>query len=396
MDKNTPLIVLAVTLFTTAVLAQEAPKQKEAPAPQAPHRMEADPPKPDVKTPPKKEEEPQAEPPPEPPPKKVEPPKDRRIVMLLEPAGKSDGAQTGQLIDLLGMNFERRGVTRIRMIAPFDKMSLKNGLDNYDVVRKDMVQDASLVRWAEHETALNRSLLALRGALGAAPLDALVGIYQGFVATRLKDGDSRMAEDYLLTAMHLNPNLTERDFFGQRDSIALFKSVRATLAARSLASVRVETRPRGAEVYVGDVLKGHTPMALKDLKQGTHLIRIKKDGYYSHGWMTDLNPSVSMTLSHKLRPMPGQSKVTAWVKLLHKPKGWKRGGPKMLEAIAGVKRIFNATDVVVAKVKRTKKGYVIKGSYAPWGKEPGPLETEAAIDASLLRRISTMTYEWVP
>ncbi len=336
------------------------------------------------------------------PPAKTPPPKaekeelKRTVALILEPARKRDADRVGQLTNLLVQALTRRKIDRARLLAPYDPTALANGRRDLSEARKDVAGDHRMQRAAEHEQKLMRGLLGLKSALGAATVDELVDAYRGLALTRLADGDRRLASAYMMTAIHMKPGLKEQDFFGRAELKDLFREVKASYNLLKVFQVRVETQPSGAEVYVGDKLKGYTPLSVDGLKQGAHLLRVRKDGYYSHGWLAETHPGGRLTLSHNLRPIAGRAKLVEWVRTLQNTRTWKRNPEQITAAAAGIRRLLRCTDVVVAKVKRTSKAYVLKGAVAPHGKDPAQVDLKIPVNAELLKRVNVLTYEWVP
>lgn len=319
----------------------------------------------------------------------------RQVALILEPARRADAGRVGQLTNLIVAALEKRGIARARLIGPFDRMSLERGRQTLAEARAMLATDHRLQRAAEEERLLMGALLALKGALGAVDRAELIEAYRGLAATRLAQSDRRLASDYLLAAIHLNPDAPERELFGNTDLRGLYRQLKSSYVMLGVSEVRVETIPPGAEVYVGDTLRGYTPLAVNGLKEGTQLIRVKSDGFYSHGWLTDLRTGSNLTLSHRLRPMGGRARLEGWLRTLRNPRSWRR--PAGIQgAVAGVRRLLGTEDIVVAAVRRTRDAYVIHGTSAPAGKEPVPVDLSIPVNADLLQRVSVLTYEWYP
>lgn len=96
----------------------------------------------------------------------------------------------------------------------------------------------------------------------------------------------------------------------------MFCELRVIMSIGSVTKVRIEFCLFGAEVYLGDVFKGYMLLMLEGLKYGTQFICIKKDGYFSHGWLVDFSLAMFLILSHKLRLLLGRARVIGWVKIL--------------------------------------------------------------------------------
>lgn len=337
------------------------------------------------------------------PPAKADPPKKqvetsvvRTVALVLEPFGRADANRVSQFTNLVVAAFDKRKISRTRLIGPYDPMALGRGRLALKEARKALAGDHAMQRWADHEAKLTQALLGLKSGLGTATVDELVEVYVGLASTRLADGAKRFAEQYMVSALNLNPALEERDFFGRDGLKALYREVRSSVRMRPVGSVRVATKPAGAEVYVGDVLKGYSPLTLDTVKTGTQLVRVRKDGYYTHGWLADVREGGKAELGHDFRPIGGKAKLESYIKTLHDKRAWKRSPEKIEAAAEGIKRLLRCTDVVVARVKRTKSAYVLKGAVAPHDKEAALLDLTVEVNAELLKRVDVLTFEWVP
>lgn len=329
----------------------------------------------------------------EPPPA----PEKRRVALILQPASKRDAGKVAQLTKLLTTAFVKRGMERTRFLAPYDPHALAEARQLLREVRKDMVGDHNMRRAVEHEGKLIRVLLGLKSGLGAATTEELLEVYKGLAGTRLSDGDRRMAEDYMTAVINLKPSLHEKDFLGRGVVKDLLRDVRATEQMRKTTAVRVETKPSGAEVYNGDTFVGYSPITVSGIKTGTRLIRVKRDGFFTHGWLVDAPAGKPTKLTHSLRPVGGRSRFEKMTKTLLSKKTWKHDLPKDAAIAAqDLCRLFRADDIIVATVKRTKTGYTLLGATAARGREPIRLEVEIPVDAELLKRIDVLTYEWTP
>ena len=320
----------------------------------------------------------------------------RRIGLLLVPERSSDAARVGQLTTLLTTELERRGVERARMIGPYDPTALSEGRTLLSEARTVLSSDHRMQRASESEGLLTRAFFGLKSALGDATLEELTEVHVGMAMTRLADGDRRLASSYLRTAMNLNAELAEGDFFGNSAMRDLFRELKAGASTLGSGSVRVQTEPAGAEVYLGDELKGYSPLSL-ELTQGTHLIRILKDGYYTYGWLTEVRSSPT-TLRKDLQPMGGRSRLAQHVTYLRSSRNWRRRSSEeaRTEAAAGIRRLLRCTDLVVATVRRTRDAYRLSGAIAPQGQAVERLQLELAVDATLLDRIRVLAVEWAP
>jgi hypothetical protein len=76
----------------------------------------------------------------------------------------------------------------------------------------------------------------------------------------------------------------------------------AARGAKAAASLRVESRPPGANVLVDDRLVGKTPLQVGDLGPGEHAVRLELDGYSAWTASVNLKAGESRRLAASLDP----------------------------------------------------------------------------------------------
>jgi hypothetical protein len=322
----------------------------------------------------------------------------RRAALIIEPARSKDAPQVGQLTLLMEAELARRGIVRGRLLGSFDTMGLATGRRQLGAARELLAADHDVKDPEGIERAFMGALLNLKSSLGSVRVAELVETYLGLAATRLAQKDERLSRAYLITALNLDSSLDDNSFFGARTLRERFREVRAAHFARGandVGAVKLTSSPSGAEVYVSDRLMGYTPMALSGLAPGTQLIRLRREGYYEHGFLASVAVNRTVELRHSLKPMGGRAKLAKWMKVLEKKRSWKK--PEVVaEAARGVARLLRVSDVIVAKVRRTRTGYRLTGALMPRGQAPQRLDLEIPLDASLLDRVRSLLARAVP
>ncbi|MFT5434446.1 MAG: hypothetical protein ACI9OJ_005159 [Myxococcota bacterium] len=322
----------------------------------------------------------------------------RRAALIIEPARPKDAPQVGELTQLMEAELARRGIVRGRLLGSFDTMGLATGRRQLDVARAMLAADHDVKDPEAIEGAFMSALLNLKSSLGSVRVAELVETYLGLAATRLAQQDERLSREYLITALNLDSSLDDKSFFGARTLRERFRQVRAAHTARGaddVGAVKLKSSPSGAEVYVSDRLMGYTPMTLSGLAPGTQLIRLRREGYYEHGFLAAVAVNRTVELRHSLKPMGGRAKLSKWMKLLEKKRSWKK--PVVVtEAARGVARLLRVSDVIVAKVRRTRTGYRLTGALMPRGQAPQRLDLEIPLDATLLDRVRSLLARAVP
>ncbi len=170
---------------------------------------------------------------------------------------------------------------------------LRRGREAYDTLELDVAAatlSQALGRFEHYVAYVNdfeklAEALMLLGAthvlrgedmLGAKRLEQAVGIYPAI------EPDPRI----------FNPSM--RKLFGETVERARVKAI-GTLALSST--------PNAAEVYVDGRFVGVTPLALGELREGRHWLRVATDGYRPWGKVVEVGGQTELTDSAQLRPM---------------------------------------------------------------------------------------------
>lgn len=320
-------------------------------------------------------------------------PAPRKLTLLTAPA-KAKSSQQIALIDrLIRAQLVANGSKRYQHSPLFDPTALTDARSQLEASRKAMATDHNLARAEIHELAFNRALLAFRGALAEASLEELTDVHLAMAATRLKDDDRRLAADYLSVAMHLRPDLTESDFLGQNAVRDLFRELRSEWSSRETGAIFISSKRKGVEVYRNDDLVGYTPLNLPDIPVGSHLIRLKRDGFYSTGQFVTVRANQPTNLSITLKPVAGRSTVDRALKLINK-KRWPKDEGKIQSAVADIKRVLTTEDVVILTIGRSRRGFNISGAVAVQDNHPKKIKVTLAADSRLLTRVKALVDGW--
>ena len=318
---------------------------------------------------------------------------ERKLSLLITTKRSSDAAQVALLDQLLSTRLVKNGLSRHRHTPMFDPTALDDAVRLLATARQEMAKDHNLARAEAHEISYNRALLAFRGALGHANTADLAEAYIAMATTRLKNDDRRLASAYLSSAMFLRPQLAAGDFMGRSKTKDLFRELRSEWSGRKTGRLHIKTKRKGIEVYRNDELVGYTPLHLNTLPVGTHLIRLKKDGYYSTGQFVTVRAETTTDYIAELRPVPGRGSVDKALKLLLKSR-WPKKRDKIQAAIQTVRRIFGVNDVVALQITRSRKGFQVTGAVGLQGAPAIKVKTVLAADSKLLTAVGTLVDGW--
>jgi hypothetical protein len=83
--------------------------------------------------------------------------------------------------------------------------------------------------------------------------------------------------------------------------IELFNKVKEEVGSAPVGTVLAKSTPAGAEVYLNGVFKGITPASLAKVPEGTHFVRMEKDGYAPWGQAVEFFATHEETLEATLK-----------------------------------------------------------------------------------------------
>jgi PEGA domain-containing protein len=201
--------------------------------------------------------------------------------------------------------------------------------EDFDLVdiRKFLNQGASDPRIDAHAKAIELTKsgknqyddLELDGAIDQ--LNKAIELYQK-AAGRLGDGKEYLDALLFLGAAYILSGDNERGTFSFRtvamfdkrktidtkvfppSMIEIFNQVREEVAASPVGTVQVKSTPPAAEVYLNGVYKGITPLTLVKVPEGTHFVRMEKDGFLPWGQRVDFYATHEETSEASLQPSP--------------------------------------------------------------------------------------------
>lgn len=84
--------------------------------------------------------------------------------------------------------------------------------------------------------------------------------------------------------------------------IEIFNRVKEEVATAPTGTVLVKSTPVAAEVYLNGVFKGITPLTLVKIPEGSHFMRLEKDGYMPWGQLVDFYATHEETTEATLQP----------------------------------------------------------------------------------------------
>jgi hypothetical protein len=177
---------------------------------------------------------------------------------------------------------------------------LRGGKEQYDNLELDAAIDE-----------LNKSIEEFRkaaGRLGGGEeyLEAL--LYLG--AAHILSGDNeRGTESFRTVAMFDKRKVLDPKVFPP-SMIEIFDKTKEDVTASPVGTVLVKSNPSAAEVYLSGVFKGITPLTLVKIPEGSHFIRVEKDGYTPWGQQVEFYATHEETAEANLKETLQSSKFS--------------------------------------------------------------------------------------
>lgn len=81
-------------------------------------------------------------------------------------------------------------------------------------------------------------------------------------------------------------------------------NVSAQVIQGATGNINIQSEPKGAEVYLDGTFMGNTPLALKEIDAGEHVIKVSKAGYVDAETTITLNPKENRNIKIILEETP--------------------------------------------------------------------------------------------
>ncbi len=86
--------------------------------------------------------------------------------------------------------------------------------------------------------------------------------------------------------------------------LLLAGNIYAQVIQGATGNINIQSEPKGAEVYLDGSFMGNTPLALKDIDAGEHVIKVTKAGYVDAETTITLNPKENRNVKIVLEETP--------------------------------------------------------------------------------------------
>ncbi len=172
---------------------------------------------------------------------------------------------------------------------------LADGKEQYD----NLELDAAIEALTQAREELRKSV----GRMGAGKEYVEILLFIG--ASHILSGDSELsAEAFREVAMFDKRKTLDSKMFPP-SMIEIFNATKSEVAASPVGMMQMKSNPSASEVYLNGVYKGITPLTLIKVPEGSHFLRIERDGYLPWGQLVDFFATHEEKVEATLQASPG-------------------------------------------------------------------------------------------
>jgi tetratricopeptide (TPR) repeat protein len=145
------------------------------------------------------------------------------------------------------------------------------------------------------------------------------------------NGNLNDASVAFLRAFTINPKSRPDEQLFPPDVIDVYDAVVEAAGQVGMGSMKVQSNPEGAYVYLDGMPMGVTPVTIDNIIIGKHIIRLSKSGYQFFGTVLTIEKDDTKKLDATLQKIPGASRIISEIEALPGlvPKGLNSTLPSM-------------------------------------------------------------------
>lgn len=170
-------------------------------------------------------------------------------------------------------------------------------------------------------------------------------------ATHILRGEERTGARWLARAIAVDPAVEPDPRIFNPGMRQIFHEAAARLADRPLGTVSVTSAPSYAEVFLDGRFVGVTPVAVDDVPEGRHFLRLAKQGYRSHGRVIDVNGKVEAVDTISLVPTDNFEELQALVEAATPLLSGKQAGDSVGEVPKQLGQLLEADELMMTEVR---------------------------------------------
>ncbi len=279
----------------------------------------------------------------------------RKISLFVLPASPSE-IDTARLINRLMRQWADK-LTGVELVTPAPLPDRRASL-----FVTNRIQDIyQLVNNHQTDDAVNSFLEIdddFHSALPGLSLKSVATYFKAFAVTQSILGNRDEARTALLTSLNLWPEQSNLEYVYSKEVLELFSMTQQEINTMQSGKLSVVTEPAQAVVYIDSKDPIQTPAVISNLNQGTHLVKIVKDGYLQYAKLVHVS-SGTTTHEVKLELIPD---FNEFQKRLSKTDGTQGSAPEETsKALEELKELMGVDDILFIWASVIGQAYELKG-----------------------------------
>jgi len=180
---------------------------------------------------------------------------------------------------------------------------------------------------------------------------------KGLGVANSMNGQTADADQMIVASMNVWPDQQVGEYGWTLDTRTAFRELERQRAEQAQGSIEVTTEPDGAEIHIDGVLKGFTPIDVKNLAAGQHWVEATLDGYARGGTFIDVQPGEGSIAYLELDAIPDARTFTAALANVAR----LMRSNQVASPLSNVQRIAVADTVIAVEVDKVQGVFVLEG-----------------------------------
>jgi tetratricopeptide (TPR) repeat protein len=215
-------------------------------------------------------------------------------------------------------------------------------------------------KWAEALDAYRKAETALATGLPLAPRALVARVYKGLGLSLQQNRRQMQAKEMVRRAVLLWPGQKQSEYAYNLETKNLFLQIQREVVDSPTGSLMVETSDPGAEVYVDYEFRGFSPIQVKDLTTGDHLVQVFLDGFNAEARFATVRGGAEERVDFLMAESMNAPDIRNGMKAITRAAG--------KNAVAGAEagtlaRAVGATDLLAAQAYMEGGSLVVEGLY---------------------------------
>lgn len=321
-------------------------------------------------------------------------PGERTLAIVVVPRKAGDetaamvvrGVLRGIADRMVGQGVGRAPVSPVDNPAPIAEIE--------DLVRQG-AQAMTDARWAEALDLYRRADNQLATVLPLAPRALITRVYKGLGLSLQQNRRQMQAKEMIRRAVLLWPGQKQSEYAFNLETKNLFLQIQREVVDSPTGALMIETSDPGAEVFVDFEFRGFSPIQVKGLTTGDHLVSVYLDGFNAEARFVTVRGAAEERVDFMMAEAMNSPEVRDGVKPILRQAA--KGTVAQAESDRLAKAV-KATDLLVAQAFIDAGNIVVEGVFGRDGRyeivreklpQSGELPTKA--EALLVRLVGVET-----